>query len=330
MRRREAICTMLSAAVYAGFGCSGGGSGKRRIAVVPKGTSHDFWQSVHFGAEKAAKEFGVQIEWNGPPDEKENVEQRKIVETFIGDQVDGICLAPINRTAAGQLITAAKRQGIPTVIFDSGVNEDAQKEIVSYVATQNLEGGRMAGRRLAEVMGEEGGVILLRYQAGSESTEQREAGFLEEIGKHPKMKVLSDNIRVDSSVGEARSKSETLLEKFGDQVKGVFTVCEPNNKGMYAALNSMIDAGKFQAGDVKFVAFDPDPRMIEGLQNGLVQGVVLQDPVNMGYLSVKTIVEHLDGNEVEKRIGTGEALATRENMKDEDVAKLLDPPKFSG
>lgn len=330
MHRREALLAMLSAAVWAGSGCSGGGNGKRRIAVVPKGTSHDFWKSVHYGAHRAGEELGVEIIWQGTTDEKDNLGQQKIVDTLLSEQVDGLCLAPINKTTAGQLITSARRREIPVLIFDSGVRKEEEKNIVSYVATNNYHGGQMAAHRLADVMNQQGGVILLRYQAGSDSTEQREAGFLDTLQKYPAIRVLSENVRVDSSVAEAQKKSESLLAAHLGRVKGVFTVCEPNNKGMYLALSTLIEKGDLQPGEVKFVAFDSDPRMIEGLRNGRVQGVVLQNPVKIGYEAVKNMVAHLDGQKVPRRVETGETLATPENMDQPAIAKLLKPKQYNG
>jgi len=181
----------------------------------------------------------------------------------------------------------------------------------------------MAAEYLAKVMDNKGGVILLRYQAGSESTEQREKGFLDTIAKYKDIKVLSESQRVNSNAEEALKISGPLLRNYAEELTGVFTVCEPNNKGMLQALE-----GEKIAGKVKFVAFDSDPRILIGLEQKSVDGVVLQDPVKMGYLAVKTMVAHLKGEQIEKRIETGEVLATPENRNEEDVRKLLDPEQY--
>lgn len=321
--------SILAASLLSGCGGSGsdesagGGSAKKyRIAVIPKGTSHDFWKSVHFGAEKAAKEHGdVEIIWQGPANETDKEGQIKIVDTFIGEKVDGICLAPIDADAFVPVVKRAKQRKIPTVVFDSGLSD--LSDAVSYVATDNRRGGEMAGERLAEVMDGKGGVIMLRYQAGSESTEQREAGFLAAIEKHDGITVLSESQRVNSDATEALKISESLLREHRDNLTGVFTVCEPNNKGMLQALEN-----EQMAGNVKFVGFDSDPRIVAGLEEEKVDGVVLQDPVRMGYLAVKNMLDHLEGKDVEKRIGTGETLATHENMHEPKVQELLDPKQF--
>jgi ribose transport system substrate-binding protein len=310
------------AANIQGAGQSDGkGGGKTyRIAVIPKGTTHDFWKSVHAGAlDAAAEQPNVKIIWNGPDNEKDKEQQIKIVDTFINDRVDGICLAPIDRDALIEPVRRAKAAGIPVVIYDSGLSDAA--DIVSYVATDNYNGGVMAAQHLGKAMGGEGGVILLRYMEGSESTEQREQGFLETLARDfPRITVLSESQHVNSDATEALQKGESVLQDHKDKVAGVFTVCEPNNKGMLQALENLKLAGK-----VRFVAFDSDPLILRGLEAQKVDGVVLQNPVRMGYLAVKTMLDHLQGQPVEKRIPTGEKLATRDNMHDPEMKALLEP-----
>ena len=169
-----------------------------------------------------------------------------------------------------------------------------------------------------------GRVILLRYSPGSESTEQREQGFLDALAKEsPGIEVLSSNQYSGTSFENALSVSQHLLLKFSNQVDGVFTVCEPNSTGMLGALTGQEEL----AGKVKFIAFDPNARLIQGMQDGKVHGIVLQDPVQMGYLAVKTMVDHLTGKPTEKRVPTGEFIATPDNMDEAEMAKLLKPPQ---
>ncbi len=331
MRKHWALLFALLAAIGCGDDDSGRPSGngasdeekKYRIAVIPKGTSHDFWKSVHYGAAQAADELGnVEIIWQGTQGEEDKEGQIRIVDTFIGNKVDGICLAPIDRDAFVPVVRRAKQRGIPTVVYDSGLSDHS--DVVSYVATNNKQGGLMAGEYLAKVMGGRGGVILLRYQAGSESTEQREAGFLEAVSTNEAISMLSESQRVDSDSTTAMKISESLLRGNKD-VKGIFTVCEPNNKGMLQALEN-----ERMAGQVRFVAFDSDPRIVKGLQEGKIDGVILQNPVRMGYLAVKTLVEYLEGKPIEQRVETGETLATPQNMHDPEIHELLHPKQFEG
>ncbi len=326
MRNRSALCLLCLLVL----GCqpsasnpSGANGGKKyRIAVIPKGTTHDFWKSVHAGAEQAARELGnVEILWNGPTHENDKEGQIKIFDTFVGNKVDGICLAPIDRDAFIPVVSRARQRRVPTVIFDSGLSD--MSDAVSYVATDNKNGGVIAAEHMAKLLGGKGGVILLRYQAGSESTEMREAGFLEALAKYDGIKILSESQRVDSTAENALKVAESLLRDHRDSVNGVFTVCEPINKGMLQALENEQLAGK-----VKFIAFDSDPRMMGGLKAGSVHGIVLQDPVRMGYLAVKTMVEHLEGKTIEPRVQTGEALATPQNINEPAISKRLAPEQF--
>lgn len=168
------------------------------------------------------------------------------------------------------------------------------------------------------------GVVMLRYNPGSESTEQRERGFLETLAKkYPHIKVLSSDQYAGTTPESSLQKSEFMLQKYGDQVAGVFCVCEPNAMGMLAALEQ---AGL--TGAVKFVGFDPSPKMVEALAERKMQGIVLQDPVQMGYLAVKTLAAHLNGEPVKKRIPTGEYIATPENMKSPEMKRLLSPEQY--
>ena len=172
----------------------------------------------------------------------------------------------------------------------------------------------------------EKGVVLLRYNAGSQSTEQREKGFLETLVKeYPSIKVLSSNQYAGTTPEMALEKATDVLNKYPNRVTGIFAVCEPNASGLLGALDNAGVAGK-----VKAVVFDPNPALIKGLTDGKLHGIVLQDPVTMGYLGVKTMIAHLEGKSVEKRIVTEVNVATAENMTDPKMKKLLEPAQFHG
>src|SRR5687767_2502581 len=167
-----------------------GGGGATRIAVIPKGTTHVFWKSVEAGARKAAGEMGVEMIWKGPLKEDDRAEQIKVVEQFVSEGVGGICLAPLDNEALARPIASAMGRKIPVVVFDSSVRGEPGKDFVSYVATNNTKGGRMAGEQLAKLLGGKGSVVLLRYSVGSGSTTERESGFLQALKAFPNIKVL--------------------------------------------------------------------------------------------------------------------------------------------
>jgi len=208
------------------------------------------------------------------------------------------------------------------VVIDSGLKG---QDYVSFVATDNRTGGRMAADKLATLLNDGGSVVMLRYAEGSESTVQREEGFLEGIGAHRGIQVASANQYGGADVEGAYKKAEALLNRFKKrdgslEVAGIFT---PNESTTLAMLRVLQDNG--WAGRVKFIGFDAADTLVKGLGDGHIDGLVLQDPVNMGYLGVKTIVAHIRGQPVEPRIDTGVRLVTREEMNDPVAKELLHP-----
>lgn len=301
-------------------GTEGGAPGGRlKIAVVPKGTTHEFWKSVHAGAVKASKELDVDIVWKGPLKEDDLKAQVDVVDTFIAQGVNGIVLAPLNDTALRAPVKAAKQAKIPTVIFDSDLQGE---DHVSFVATDNVAAGRIAGEHLAKLVGK-GNVVMMRYQEGSASTQNREKGFLEAVKAKPELTVVSDNQYGGATTESAFQKGESLLLAQKAQtgaVAGIFTPNESTTFGMLLALRKTGVAKK-----VKFVGFDASDKLIGALEDGDIDGLVVQNPFNMGYLAVKTMAEHLRGKKVERRIDTGARLVTKDNLKDPTVTEILRP-----
>jgi ribose transport system substrate-binding protein len=296
--------------------------GPLSIAVCPKGTMHVFWKSIHAGAKQAEKELdGVEISWQGPVVEDDRAAQVNLVETFIQKRVDGIVLAPLDSKALVAPVRQAKQAGIPVVIIDSALaDKDAY---VSFVATDNYKGGVLGAQRIAELLGPDGGkVILLRYQVGSASTENREQGFLDEIKKHEKIEVISSDQYAGATVESAMNAAQALLTKYGEgQVDGIFC---PNESSAYGMLRALVESGR--AGKVHYVGFDASDRLVEALEKGHIEGLVVQNPFRMGYEGVVTMVKHLRGEEVPKRIDTGVTLVTPGNLADPEIQKLVHPP----
>lgn len=296
-----------------------------RIAVVPKGTTHEFWKSIHAGAIKASRELkteGVNAEiiWKGPLREDDREQQVQVVENFIARRVSGVVLAPLDARALARPAEMAVRAGIPVVIIDSALNSTAP---ASTVSTDNYKGGQIGARRLAELLGGKGKVILLRVLAGSSSTEQREAGFLDTITKEfPGIEVISSDQHAGATRDTAYRAAQNLLNRFGREVEGVFAPNESSATGMLLALR---DAG-LAGGKVKFVGFDTGTQTVAALRSGDIQGLVVQNPFKMGYLGVKTMVAALQGKSVEKDIDTGCELITGENIDEPAMADLIKPP----
>lgn len=294
------------------------------IAVIPKGTTHEFWKSIHAGAIQAARELSaagthVEVIWKGPLREDDREQQIQVVEGFFSQGVDGIVLAPLDSRALVRPVEEARRAGLPTVIIDSGLES---QDMISFVATDNRKGGRLAADRLGELVGAEGTVLLLRYQEGSASTNEREEGFLEQIrAQHPRIRVISSDQYAGPTRETAKRASENLLNRFGNEIQGVFTPNESSTVGMLLALQDIR-----KVGDIRFVGFDASQILVDALRAGQLQGLIVQNPMRMGYLGVKTMVDHLQGKQVEKSIDTGVMLVTPDNIESAEVKPLLNPP----
>lgn len=282
-----------------------------KVAVIPKGTAHEFWKAVEEGARRADKELAdLEIVWKGPGGEGDASAQIALVESFLADGIDGVCLAPLDARALEKPVLAAAALKIPVVIFDSGL-ASASAPIESFVATDNFKGGQLAGEELARALNGKGRVLLLRYVLGSESTEQRERGFLEAIGKHPGIEVLSSDRHAGPTEADAVAVAETLLSNFGAQLTGAFCSNESATSGFLTALTR--DSRKL-AGNVTVIGFDSSAKIEEALVAGSLRTTVVQDPVRMGYLAVIAMHTRLTGNAPEKRIDTGQSLLRLEDL----------------
>jgi ribose transport system substrate-binding protein len=293
------------------------------IAVIPKGTTHEFWKTVHAGVIKAERELNaagtpVKAIWKGPLKEDDRTSQISTVQNFIAQGVQGIVLMPLDRTALVAPVELAISSNIPVVIADSALESDKP---ASYIATNNKEGGRIGGKHLGELLGGKGKVILLRYMEGSASTEEREAGFMEAIKTFPDITVISSDVHAGATHETALKASQNLINRFKDEVNGVFCPCEPVTTAITQALTEQGINKK-----VKVVGFDNTPRLVEWLKAGDIHGLVLQDPLNMGYLAVKAAVAAAQGKPVDKRNDMAPRLVTPEDMDQPEFKALLNPP----
>lgn len=290
---------------------------KLEIAVIPKGVTHEFWKSIHAGAVKAGLEFDVDILWKGPQKEDDRAQQITVVEDFVSRGVDGIVLAPLDDRALMRPVRDAVRENIPVVIIDSALQGS---DYVCFVATDNYKGGLMAADRMGELLEGKGNIFLIRYQEGSASTTKRENGFKDTIqNKYPEIEFLTDDQYAGTTTESAYQLAENLLSRFPD-VEGIFC---PNESTTFGTLRALQESGL--AGKIKFVGFDSSPKLVQGLQDGEIHGLILQDPLNMGYLGVKQMVLYLRGMEIENRVDTGVYLITRENMDEPRSRELLEP-----
>ena len=324
-RRTIGRATLLAASLFAalltascddeGGGGTTGGDGKKVIGVIPKGVSHVFWQSVKAGAEKAATEEGVEIKWDGPPTEGDRSAQVRIIGDMQNRGVDALVVAPVDKDAITPALRAAGKR-MPVVIFDSG---SSFKDYAAYVATDNYKGGALAGEEMLRLLGPDaqGELALIRYEAGHDSTAQREQGFLDVVKRNPKLKI------VETRGGDTADKAATAASNL--------VVGHPNIVGLFAcnestAVGSLSALGKAKMlGKVKFVGFDSSTELNNALDKGQIQALVLQNPVEMGYRAVKAAVAKINGKSVEREQPLPPVLVTPQNKDAPEMQKLLRP-----
>ncbi len=287
------------------------------LAVIPMGTTHEFWKSIHAGALTAARELGVEIIWKGALKEDDRNEQIQIVETLANAGVDALVLTPMDDRALIAPVVDAKRMGIPTIIFNSALQGDHH---IAYVSTDNFKGGVLAAEYVGLLLKGRGNVILIRVLASVEGSTKREEGFLRTLRtKFPDIRILSDNQYAGVTTETAYQTSENLLNRYAD-VQAIFT---PNESSTFGCLRALEDHGL--AGRIIHIGFDSSKKLIGALERGTIRGLILQDPVGMGYRSVRTAVAYLRKQPYEKFIDTGVFLATPDNMNEPSMKKLLAP-----
>jgi len=310
---RRLVRFVLLLALLAASGCRP----KQRlvVGVVPKGTNHIFWQTVHAGALKAAQEFGFDIEWNAPALEVDASRQIEILESMVNRRLAGIVVAPVDRQALIGVIERAGRQGVPVSVFDSEVDTDKR---ISYVATDNTEAGRMAARRLGHILGGKGKAGIIGFMPGSASTMQREEGFQDEMKKRfPAIQIAGLQFAM-ANRARAMAVTENLLTAHPDLV-GLYADNESSTSGAVQALKSR------NARRVKLVAMDASEALIEDLRAGWIDALVVQNPFKMGYESTRAIGLYLRGQQPPKHIDSGATLVLASDLARPEIRELLFP-----
>ena len=284
------------------------------IAVIPKGTTHSFWNSVLAGAQKAAEEHGVEIFWTGPDREGDREKQIQIVEDFIVKKVAGIVLAPTDSGALVPVVERAAAAKIPVVIIDSDIGTVKR---VSFVATDNYAGGALAAKHMAKLLGGKGKVAVIKYMAGSASTTAREHGFMETLQtEYPHIELVEDRYGNDT-VETALSAAEDLLTRH-KELDGIFACNESTSRGTLRALES-----QGRADTVKMIGFDAADALVKGLQSGRIDALVVQNPQAMGYKGVNSVIAAIKGESVKARIDTGVELVTKDRLSSPEIQALI-------
>ena len=287
----------------------------RTIGVVPKGANHIFWQTVRAGAIKAARETGYTVEWNAPALEIDSSRQIEIVDSMVNRKLAGIVLAPVDKKALVAVVERAHREKVPVAIFDSAIDTDKR---ISYVATDNMEGGRMAARRIGELLGGKGKVAIIGFMAGSAATMEREAGFQEELkAKFPNIQMVGLYFGM-ADRAKSLAATENVLSAHPD-LNGLFADNESSSSGAVQALKSR------KARQVQMVAFDASEQLVQDCRDGWIDSLVVQNPFKMGYESTRAVTTYLAGQSPATHIDSGVRLITRAQLDDAETKTYLFP-----
>lgn len=310
MNRRQALAAfpaLLS-------GC--GGAKKKRIAVIPKSTAHLFWVSVQAGALAAAKERDAEILWNGPATESDYSRQIQIVDSMIAQRADGIAIAAAERKALVGVVERAVAAGIPVVVFDSGLDS---RSYLSFVSTDNYQGGKLAARHLGLLLGGKGDVAIIMHAPGSFSTMDRERGFRDAIkDEFPQIRIVAEQFGMGDRA-RARAAAENILAA-NEGLQGIFASTEPASAGIALALRAREKAGK-----VKFAGFDTSDAMTDDLRAGVLNATVVQDAFKLGYEPVRILLEKSQGKTPPKQLDLPARLVTAADLDKPEIRELLKP-----
>ncbi len=297
-------------------------SDRTTIAAIPKATGGDFWETVEVGARRAATELDIDLKWEGTVTETEIAEQTKIIENMINLGVDAIALAPLNNQAQRKPVQSAVDNGIPVVVFDSGVDGNAHS---SFVATDNELGGKLGAGYLSEQLSSKGKIIVFRYVQGTASTTKRSDGFIE-AAKAAGHEIVADPFSESGTLEGSKSVVANTFERFIQDGKlaidGVFAANLTATLGVSSAMDDLRDSGIEV--DITFVGFDSSKKLVEEVQSGKIDALIVQSPEKMGYLAVKTALAVSRGETVDALIDTGVEVVTAERLKNEaDIRTLV-------
>ena len=288
------------------------------LAVIPKSVGLDYWTKVHEGAMCAARQLpGVQVTWNGVTDETDVVGQLNLLNNYIGEGVNGLVYAATDATAMNEVSNDATKAGIKVVSIDSGTTP--QPSNVPLIATNNISGAKLAAKQLAKAIGPGGGkVAIIAFHAGSQTNDQRVQGFEEELKKYPKLHLIGTQYS-QNDYNTALTVTANVLTANPD-LKGLFAANEASDVGAVEAVRIAHRVGK-----VKIVGWDTSPDEVDGVKQGVVAGLISQDPFRMGYDGVRAAVDLLRRQGRPQNENTGAVFVTRHDLNNPLVRQFVTP-----
>ncbi|MEZ9230846.1 ABC transporter substrate-binding protein [Vibrio amylolyticus] len=283
------------------------------IPLISKGFQHQFWQAVKSGAEKAADEYDVRITFEGPDNETMVDRQIDMLSAALANEPNAIGFAALDSQAAIPLLRKANKLGIPVIAFDSGVKSDIP---VTTTTTDNVAAASLAADKLAEIIGNSGKVAVIAHDQVSVTGVDRRDGFVNRIkNQYPNIEIVT----VQYGQGDQLMSTEVAKAVLtaNPDLKGMFGTNEGSAIGIVNAVREM---GKK---DVTIIGFDSGKAQKDAISTGLMAGAITQNPVGIGYETVKAAVMSLKGEELPKIIDTGFYYYDKNNMNDPKIAAVL-------
>jgi len=287
------------------------------VAVIPKGTSN-FWKTYETGAKKAATELGIEIIVRGTKFESDVDAQVQIVDYFREKKVSAIVITPLHKDQLVVSVEKAIGEGIPVIVTDSALSST---KTAAFIASNNLQAGQLGGGALAKAVGSTatGEVVLLRYLKGSDSTEKREIGALQELKAGLSKATILDTYYSGTVLGDAKRNCDTMLDEHPGLV-GVVAVSTISTKGVLKSVQQRGLTGK-----IAIVGAGSDDDILQALRKGEIKALVIQNPFEMGYRGVKTAVALLKGEKVQKESFTDVVIVTSANIDSPEIQRLINP-----
>ena len=308
------------------LGVTKGFNHRLAIACIPKATAHSYWQAAHDGADRAALELNVRIDWQGPLDDSKVADQISIFNNFAASGVDAILLSPCDDKALLPHVRSAMSRHIPVGIFDSPLAGKVGKDFVDFVGTDNHAAGLLAAHTLIDEMARdkarhadstyEGRVVMIRFTEGGASTRLREEAFMDAVAAVPSLRLVEQPYTDGSTMG-AQHTAEAVLDSYVKhnqlELDGIFASNQPTTEGVCNALQALHDKGVQIRTSV--VGLDESDQLLRALRNGTLDALIVQDQEKMGYLGVKELVDYLAGKPVKPMVDTGVAVLTKADLR---------------
>lgn len=312
MFNRRTLLATASAIAMLGFAPAASAQDTLDIALISKGFQHQFWQAVNQGAEQAAEELGVNVTFEGPDNESQVDRQIDMLAAALAREPDAIGFAALDSQAAIPLLQQAQDAGIPVVAFDSGVESDIP---VSTAATDNLAAAALAADKMAELIGGEGQIALVVHDQTSRTGIERRDGFVNRIeAEYPDIEIVSIQYGGGDHLQSTEITKSILLAN--PDLKGIFGANEGSAIGV---VNGATELGS----DVVIIGFDSGAAQIEAIRSGAMDGAITQNPVGIGYETVKAAVAAINGEDVPESIDTGFYYYDASNIDDPEIQAVL-------